>query len=58
MLPNTCPFSATGHPALSLPCALSQGLPVGPMLVGRYFAEATILKAAHAFERAYDWQKP
>jgi amidase len=57
MLPNTCPFDVTGHPAMSVPCALSQGLPVGLMLVGRRYDESTIYRAAHAFEQLGDWRK-
>ena len=34
MLPNTCGFDVTGHPAMNIPCGLSDGLPVGMMLVG------------------------
>ena len=34
MLPNTCPFDVTGHPAMSMPCGMSHGLPIGMMLVG------------------------
>jgi amidase len=48
---NTCQFDLTGHPALSLPCAISDGLPVGMMLVGRLGEDATVLKAGHAFAR-------
>ena len=33
------------------PCGLSNGLPVGMMLVGRRWNETTILRAAHAFEQ-------
>jgi amidase len=51
MIPNTAPFDVTGHPAMNVPCALSGGLPVGMMLVGRYGDEATILRAADTFER-------
>jgi amidase len=51
MIPNTAPFDVTGHPAMSVPCAISAGLPVGMMLVGRDGDEATILRAADAFER-------
>ncbi|MBV9819634.1 MAG: amidase [Solirubrobacterales bacterium] len=51
-LHNTAVFDATGHPALSVPCGLSGGLPVGMMLVGRHLDEATILRAAHAYEQA------
>ena len=51
-LHNTCAFNVTGHPALNVPCGVSKGLPVGLMLVGRYFDEPTILRAAYAFERS------
>ncbi len=52
MTPNTAAFNVTGHPALSIPCALSHGLPVGMMLVGRFFEESTLLRVAHAYESA------
>ena len=42
MLPNTALFDATGHPAMSIPCGMSKGLPVGMMLIGKHFDEATI----------------
>jgi amidase len=51
-LHNTAVFDATGHPALSVPCAMSQGLPVGMMLVGRHNDDATVLRAGHAYEEA------
>ncbi len=41
MLDNTAPFNMTGHPAISIPCGKSDGLPVGLMLVGRHFDDAT-----------------
>ena len=50
MLPNTAPFDCTHHPAMSVPCGLVDGLPVGMMLVGRQYAEGTIYQAAAAFE--------
>lgn len=50
MLHNTAPFDVTGHPAMTVPCAKSGGLPVGMMLIGRHFDESTLLRAAHAFE--------
>ena len=56
MLTNTAPFNATGHPALSVPCGKSDGLPVGLMLVGRAFDEATLYRAAAAFEENVDWE--
>jgi len=48
---NTCQFDLTGHPAISLPCAISEGLPIGMMLVGRLGEDATVLRASHAFAR-------
>ena len=56
MLPNTCPFDVTGHPAMSIPCGMSQGLPIGMMLIGKHYNESTIYRAAHAFEQLGDWR--
>ena len=56
MVANTQPFNNTHHPAMSIPCGMSHGLPVGAMLVGRPYAEATIYRAAHAFEAHTDWR--
>ena len=56
MLPNTAPFDVTGHPAMSVPCGMSDGLPVGMMLVGGKWQEAAIYRAAAAFEQAGDWR--
>jgi amidase len=57
MIPNTAPFDVTGHPAMNVPCAMSEGLPVGMMLVGRHDDERTILRAAHAYETGI-WSPP
>ena len=56
MLPNTCPFDVTGHPAMSIPCGMSGGLPIGLMLIAKQYNEATIYRAAHAFEQLGDWR--
>ena len=48
---NTMAFDMTGHPSLSVPCAKSNGLPVGLMLTGRHFDDATLLRAASAYEQ-------
>lgn len=53
---NTCAFNATGHPAISVPCATADGLPIGLMLVGDHFDDETVLAAAHAFEQRADWE--
>lgn len=47
---NTAPMDITGHPAISVPAGLLDGLPVGMMLIGRRFDDATVLKLADAFE--------
>src|SRR6185312_6169889 len=57
MIGNTAPFDVTGHPAMTVPCGLRDGLPVGMMLVGKTWDEPTIYRAAHAFEQSGDWQK-
>jgi aspartyl-tRNA(Asn)/glutamyl-tRNA(Gln) amidotransferase subunit A len=47
------PFNVTGHPALAMMAGLSEsGLPLSVQFVGRYFDEATVLRAAAAWERA------
>jgi amidase len=56
MVGNTCPFDVSGHPAMTVPCAKVDDLPVGMMLIGRRFDEATVLRAAAAFEALGDWQ--
>ena len=56
MLANTAPFDMTGHPAISVPCAKSNGLPVGLMLVGKHFDDATVLRVANAFEQNTNWE--
>jgi aspartyl-tRNA(Asn)/glutamyl-tRNA(Gln) amidotransferase subunit A len=48
----TVPISLAGLPAISIPCGLSDGLPVGFQLAGPAFSENRILDAAHALEQA------
>jgi aspartyl-tRNA(Asn)/glutamyl-tRNA(Gln) amidotransferase subunit A len=48
----TVPMSLAGIPAISIPCGLSEGLPVGLQLAGPAFSENRLLDAAHALERA------
>ena len=57
MLGNTSPFDVTGHPAMSIPCGMSEGLPVGMMLISRDYGESTIYQAAHAFEQLENWKQ-
>jgi amidase len=57
MITNTAPFDISHHPAMAIPCGLSDGLPVSMMLVGKHFDEPTIYRAAYAFEQAGDWKQ-
>lgn len=54
----TNPLNLLGIPAISVPCGFSpDGLPIGLQLAGRWWDEATVLRAAHAYEQATDWHK-
>jgi aspartyl-tRNA(Asn)/glutamyl-tRNA(Gln) amidotransferase subunit A len=48
----TIPSNIAGMPGLSIPCGLSDGLPVGLQLVGPQFSENLLFRAGHALERA------
>jgi aspartyl-tRNA(Asn)/glutamyl-tRNA(Gln) amidotransferase subunit A len=48
----TIPSCLAGLPGLSIPCGLSEGLPVGLQLVGPQFGENTLFRVGHALERA------
>ena len=51
--------NSLGLPSLSMPCGRSaDGRPLGLQIVGRPFAEATILRLGHAYERATPWTTP
>lgn len=52
----TVPANLAGVPAISLPCGFSeQGLPYGMQIIGNYFDEASVYRAAYAFEQATDY---
>ena len=48
----TVPMSLAGIPAISIPCGLADGLPVGLQLAGPAFSENRLFDAAHALEHA------
>jgi aspartyl-tRNA(Asn)/glutamyl-tRNA(Gln) amidotransferase subunit A len=50
-------WAAAEVPALSLPCGLSEGLPVGLQLAAARWQEATLFRAGHAYQRATDWHR-
>ncbi|HLJ58523.1 MAG TPA: amidase family protein [bacterium] len=55
-LPFTYPFNLTGQPAATVPCGFtSEGLPVGLQIVGRWHADALVLRASAAFEAIQPW---
>jgi aspartyl-tRNA(Asn)/glutamyl-tRNA(Gln) amidotransferase subunit A len=56
--PFSYAFNLTQQPAASVPCGFtSQGLPAGLHLIGRMFDDRSVLRAAHAYERATPWHK-
>jgi aspartyl-tRNA(Asn)/glutamyl-tRNA(Gln) amidotransferase subunit A len=42
-------------PVMALPSGFQDGLPIGMQLIGKPFAEATLLRAAHVYQQATDW---
>ncbi|RKT87981.1 aspartyl-tRNA(Asn)/glutamyl-tRNA(Gln) amidotransferase subunit A [Saccharopolyspora antimicrobica] len=56
--PLTYPFNMTQQPAASIPCGhTTEGLPIGLQIIGPRHADATVLRAAHAFEQARPWTR-
>ena len=54
----TMPFNVTGSPAMSVRCGFAEaGLPLSFQIVGKRFADATVLRLAHAYEEATEWRK-
>jgi aspartyl-tRNA(Asn)/glutamyl-tRNA(Gln) amidotransferase subunit A len=53
----TIAFNVTGTPAMSVCCGYTEaGLPLSYQIVGKRFADATVLRAAHAYEQATPWR--
>jgi aspartyl-tRNA(Asn)/glutamyl-tRNA(Gln) amidotransferase subunit A len=57
MLRLTRPGNLARLPAISIPCGFSNGLPVGLQLIGRFFDDYSVLRAAYAYERATPWHE-
>jgi aspartyl-tRNA(Asn)/glutamyl-tRNA(Gln) amidotransferase subunit A len=54
----TMPFNVTGSPAMSVCCGFTDsGLPLSVQIVGKPFADATVLQLAHAYEQATPWRE-
>ena len=57
MIGNTCQMAITGQPAISVPCGVVDGLPVGLQFIGSYLDDPAVIRAADAFERIGDWRE-
>jgi aspartyl-tRNA(Asn)/glutamyl-tRNA(Gln) amidotransferase subunit A len=58
MLRNTRPFNVLGLPTISVPCGFTaRGLPVGIQFSAPPGGEAVVLRLAHAYEQATNWNK-
>ena len=51
----TTPASLAGLPALSLPCGMSEKMPVGMQLIGPHFGESSILSLGRQYQNETDW---
>ena len=53
----TLAVNLAGLPAMSLPCGIANGLPIGMQLIGKAFGEADILQVGHQYQQHSDWHK-
>ena len=47
---NNCATNLTGHPSITIPCAMIDGLPVGMMLIGRHLEDLDLIALAARFQ--------
>jgi amidase len=52
---DTPAHNATGHPAISIPAAEAQGMPLGVMLVGKHFDDSKLIALSRTYEKTFGW---
>lgn len=53
----TVPVSVAGLPAISIPCGMVNGLPIGLQMIGNYYKEDTLFNLAYSYEQSTQWHK-
>ena len=53
----TVPVNIAGIPAITVPCGMVDGLPVGLQIIGNYFREDLLFNIAYSFEKSTNWHK-
>ncbi|STA93499.1 aspartyl/glutamyl-tRNA amidotransferase subunit A [Clostridium cochlearium] len=53
----TVPVSVAGLPAMSIPCGMVDGLPIGLQIIGNYYKEDDIFNIAYSYEQSTQWHK-
>ncbi|MFH1486140.1 MAG: amidase family protein, partial [Chloroflexota bacterium] len=53
----TLPVNIAGIPGLTVPAGFADGLPVGMQVLGKPFAEETLLRIGYAYQQATDWHR-